>query len=57
MMTRLALTYDRLAKFAALREASDGNVPPTQRQLKTPKSTILGRRVPQPPATYATRNR
>jgi hypothetical protein len=37
-----------IASFAALREASDGKVPLIQRQLKTPKSTILGRRAPQP---------
>jgi hypothetical protein len=30
MMARLALTYDRLAEFAALREASDKNGPSDQ---------------------------
>ena len=30
MMRRLALTYDRLGEFAALREVSDQNVPSDQ---------------------------
>jgi len=34
MMTRLALTYDRLSEFAALREVSDQNAPSDQSRTK-----------------------
>jgi len=39
MMTRLALTYDRLAEFAAIREASD-------RMLRQIKVELSARRFP-----------